>query len=58
MSKKETTNVGGAQRRTWDVEEYEKRAKERAELGAEEREVVELFYSIKCSYNHNHNADF
>jgi hypothetical protein len=45
MSKKETTNVGGAQRRTWDVEEYEKRAKERAELGAEEREVVELFYS-------------
>jgi U4/U6.U5 tri-snRNP component SNU23 len=29
-------NVGGAQRRTWDVEEYEKRAKERAELGDED----------------------
>jgi len=26
-------NVGGAQRRTWDLEEYEKRAKDRAELG-------------------------
>mmetsp|Transcript_6606 Transcript_6606/g.15159 ORF Transcript_6606/g.15159 Transcript_6606/m.15159 type:complete len:235 (+) Transcript_6606:45-749(+) len=26
-------NVGGAQRRTWDVEEYERRARERAENG-------------------------
>jgi len=26
-------NVGGAQRRTWDIGEYEKRARDRAELG-------------------------
>jgi len=31
--KEEGKNVGGAQRRTWDVEAYEKRAKERAEAG-------------------------
>jgi len=32
-SKERQTNAGGAQRRTWDLEEYEKRARERAELG-------------------------
>ena len=32
---KEKKNVGGAQRRTWDIEEYERRAKERAETGDE-----------------------
>mmetsp|Transcript_45945 Transcript_45945/g.92717 ORF Transcript_45945/g.92717 Transcript_45945/m.92717 type:complete len:239 (+) Transcript_45945:106-822(+) len=34
-SKEVGKNVGGAQRRTWDIEEYEKRARERAELGDE-----------------------
>ena len=29
------TNAGGAQRRTWDLEEYERRAKERADNGGE-----------------------
>lgn len=33
--KERQTNAGGAQRRTWDLEEYEKRARERAELGDE-----------------------
>ena len=36
--KKALKNVGGAQRRTWDLAEYEKRALERAEGGDDKRE--------------------
>ena len=44
-SKERQTNAGGAQRRTWDLEEYERRARERYPHGTQ---PSERFFVVIC----------